>query len=591
MSMGHQSENLKSVQSLSFQEQTFRGLYFGEILPSCVNVSDPLAIPKSARQIYKNTYMLKNKKEFEGLFNWALKSGAPLAEDVQDINNKKYKIIIHYDASKDKNIITKYNSYVNELLKSKISYKFTSFEISEGVRTQLPPKKFKTYKYFNYSKKDNFLYSSLNKDDIILSMYNIPKDLFGEKRVTFINTRVDVEDPIVAFAIPSGGGKSTMVDKWSDMGAIDVDDLVPNTENLNKLRRVALDTGDWEEYLIIYNKTLINSWERVKKEKNPKIVFIHNKYTAHILGIRHVFKLKMPLDIHIDNVARRDPSIFNEKLVESSWNSVDTDNIFHNHLDKEMFILRKINEVIDKNRIHKTFHLLRKAIDYGINSDTITFIQVYHNAESLLSSHGNTVTSMDTTKLGVDVSLKIHTNELARFLKMTNQQWRYFTRSKPAYIVARCLSNKVTFTNSFNGLMEDVFVNGQKIDVSGHVVQSLIAMAFPDFSFFGSPNLYPDHHSFFSGFIINQTNVTYSLEPTFQFPAYHSWIETYSGVVGAISGISLMLKSGVKTHKKHIIMALMYARKLIKSIKFTNRTMIGAKKEDNVRQFIEQTKI
>jgi hypothetical protein len=256
----------------------------------------------------------------------------------------------------------------------------------------------------------------------------------------------------------------------------------------------------------------------------------------------------------------------------------------------EDYVLRTVGEVISKNRIHKTFYRVRQAVDYGIHSDDITFIRVYHGAESLLSSHGNTLTSMDSVKMGVDVSIKIHTNEYARYLKMSNQQWRHHTRSKPAYIAAKALSRKVTFTNTLDGLMEDVYVNGIKIDVSGHVVQSLIAMAFPDFSFFGSPDIYPSYHSFFSGFIINQTNITNSLEPTFQFPAYHSWIETYSGVIGAISGISLMLKNGAKTHKKHIILAMMYARKLIKSIKFTSRTMIGAKKENTVRRFIEQTK-
>lgn len=585
--MGHHSENLKSVQSLSFQEQTFRGLYFGNTLPSSLEVIDPLSIPKSSRQLYKNTYRVKKLEDSPGLFNWALESGAPLAEDIEDLNLRIINVIIHFDPSKDINIKNKYNRYVHEVLKTKISYKFTSFCIDDSVRKPLPTIKYKTYKYYKYTGKDDAHESLIKLGDIIISEHPYPSNIWVGKQVKYIDTTVGILSPIVAFAIPSGGGKTSMTK--TIQGSVDVDDLVPNSEELKKLRRTSLDSGNWEEYLKIYNKILITSWNNLKIR--PTIVFMHNKYTAKILNIHYVFEVKLHLEHHKHNVEKRDPLIYNSKLVESSWNTVDTQNVMDSHFDMLDFVSRNFNNVVSKYRMRKSFYQLRKAIDDGIQSDNIVFIRVYQGTESLLSSHGNTVSSMNIiNNYGIDVSLKIHTNEFARYLKMSNQQWKYYTRSKPAYITARLFSRNVTYTKTFDGYIDEVYINESIIDVSGHIIQALIAMAFPDFSFFGSPNIYPDYHSFFSNFIINQTNVTNSIEPTFLFPAYHSWIETYIGVMGAISGISLLLKRGVKTHKKHILMFLIHSRKLIKSIKITGRTMIGVKKNTD-RQFIEISKI
>jgi len=214
----------------------------------------------------------------------------------------------------------------------------------------------------------------------------------------------------------------------------------------------------------------------------------------------------------------------------------------------------------------------RKAIDSGLGSGKNSF-NITRTALSIVSPRGTYLhlNSGNLLTFGSHVSMRIHTNEYARYSGLTQHRWKHLTRMLPLFYIMSFIGYKVKLETTPCGHISNVVYKKNIINASGHMLGMFTWIAFPDSRLAGMPLLYPDMHTYLVMYMLNQSVTTPSLEQSATKVAYHRWVETYAGILGSYVAIKILLKKGVYMKKRDAILWRLYARRAIRMIKITDR--------------------
>jgi len=549
-------------QDLILDEKLFRGLYFGDRLPSGVTIIyDTRIVPKCSRLFFKLVIQVyKYTEAYNGLRTWALYSGCPLAEDIND------NTLIH-DSHHLKPIVSSmYDQITKYQLKYGVLLPFRNFTIIDGKRTFLP----------FYNTGPCYFYKCYNfRDHTGVPMNN--SIVVSTSGVKPLGLRDCVGNKVKCILAPSGAGKSYFVDSQPKGWYIDGDSIMDWPDQTKP---------GWKEWWTDKDKcSQVNkaNWAKLIKTGITDAVYLYNGDTD-----------QLPDDWreHLSIECVVVPTLVHHKR-----------NIESRGTDSHQPIKW---EVIGPNRVSVT----RFASLHGIPN--FTRFSTYSNirlrkvlaaaseAYNSLKGDGRRIMILpcDTVYInkgtlpylnicsekltfGADVSLRIHSQEYARFSGLTQHIWRHRTRFLPTYYILLSIGIKPEITYTKCGHIGGLKVKGFDVNPSGHMLGVLTWVAFPHAHIHGMPIVYPDISSYLSRYIRNQTDDTLDLEPSFKDVAYHSWIETLGGVIGSYFSIKLLLKGGLKTHRRHIMIWRLYVNWIIRHIKVNDRTSIYLQRSTN----------
>jgi len=463
--------------------------------------------------------------ELQGLKDLVLFGGAPFAEDSGDMT------IIHDDPRKAVHMAKMYYDYTREIIRSRVSIPFHTYYLSaSGTRT------------FIASKKMQISKSS--------APYHINRTLSG-----FV---IDGGRLNVVLA-PSGAGKSFFIKTHKEF--TDGDTLLTWPE----------EEGWWldEDRRLAVNSEL---WLQLAQSDRSKAILYNGDPTVIPRQVLHIFNfiaLVLPLEsVHKSNLALR---VLEENGQPTDWGVVDKN---RRDLHKFAFltgvpIFSGFNEM--RNHLYRTLHVkMEAAVRGGHTSINMT------DTCAMLLSHSNTYTynnaPWDSLTFGSHMSMRVHTNEYARFAGMTQHRWKHLTRNLPLYYVMLMIGAKPILKMTTCGNIASVTLNGNEITASGHMLGALTWLAFPDCMESGMPRQYPDFHTYLVMYMRNQHVHTPSLEPYAVGIAYHRWIETFAGIIGSYYAIKILLKRGLHASKRNIYLWRLYARRAVRMIAITPRT-------------------
>jgi len=517
-----------SDQALTVDEKHFYGLYLGTRLPSGTSIiTDSRCMPKSARVLWHSIVQFDTKyQSLTGLYDLVKFGGAPLAEDVDDVT------VIHDDPRKASHKPKMYDDHIKNMLKLRCSLPFHTYYIdATGFRRFL----FDVGVPVSLKSKSNNSISS-HPDGLLID---------GDK----IN---------IALAA-SGSGKSHFVknNPWFT----DADTILSWPKDTSWL--------DDPESTKAVN---IGLWQQLAG-KDSRSILLYNgdtsvipKYLEH--KFRFIALIEIPHSTHIEHITQR--------IRERS-----------SQLTKK--------SVIDNNRRSlREFAMSRGIPIYcGFGSFSAAITRVAYQKVSNAYNQGKTVLNINTTslrlvspdgvfrtqlphgsvlKFGSHVSMRIHTNEYARYSGLTQHRWRHLTRHFPQLVVLTTFGYKPKIELTICGNIKSVSLFNEEINASGHMLGMFTWLAFPHSRLSGMPQMYPDFHTYLVMYLRNQTESTPSLEPYNKDVAYHRWVETIAGVIGSYMAIKILLKKGITMSRRDYIMWRLYARKTLRSIVINDRT-------------------
>jgi len=215
--------------------------------------------------------------------------------------------------------------------------------------------------------------------------------------------------------------------------------------------------------------------------------------------------------------------------------------------------------------LFNTHHAIFKCVKRGIFE-----AQMYAPITGMKSDHSD---QGRITTFGSGVCLYAATSSFADMCGATQLEWKSTTRYIPTLTLLSMLgtTSKVLNVLSSNGYIREVLLSGVPLQPSGHVLNALLSIAFPNI---GSM-CQPDVHQTLTRFRRNYTRSTYSLEPTFDGTSYHSWLEVVAGVLGSVTAIGLILKrSNAILHYKNYVLWILTVRRMLKDITINDRTSI-----------------
>jgi len=514
-------------QSMSVDERQFYGLYIGTRLPSGLTViSDSRVMPKSARILWHNIIQFdKLTPKLMGLYNLVKFGGAPLAEDVNDVT------IIHDDPRKAPHKALMYENHIKRMLKMRISLPFHTYKMDVDERVFMYsgriPVSFK-------SRSNNTL--SIHNDGVLIDgdKLNIILAASGSGKTHFIKTHPEFVDGDSLLKWP----KDT---KW--------------LEDPNDIRDVNI--GLWQQLAEVSTSNVIMYCGDV--DSIPK-------YLSH--KFRFLALVEIPWSKHVSNIESRkragSPQPTNLELIESSRHQLRS--------------FAKRNGVPMFHGFHSAMATYTREI-YKYVCDAVqakNYIFNITNTAMTLVSPGGVFTYPDKfntdLSFGSHISMRIHTNEYARYSGLTQHRWRHLTRFLPQYYILGMLGFSPKYETTICGNISKITMNGDEITPSGHMLGAFTWLAFPDARLSGMPLMYPDFHTYISMYILNQKQRTPSLEPFNPDIAYHRWVETLAGVLGSYYAIKILLKKGLKITRRDAILWKLYARRVIRSIVINDRT-------------------
>jgi len=530
-------------QTLTIDERQFYGLYFGTILPSGLSViTDSRCMPKSARVLWRTIVQIEERNgKNEGLYNLVKFGGAPLAEDVND------GVVIHDDPRKGSHKPSMYDEYIKLILRLKVSIPFHTYTIDDyAVRR------------FLY-----FVRVPVSKDSRSNNSISSHKDGY-----TIDGDKVNI---IMA---STGSGKSHFTRKNSWF------------RDADSILKWPTDTS-WLNTQEGIHDTNIGLWQQLASYEGRDILLYNGSMLALPKHLLHKFRFLGLVEIsdkeHKVNISRR--------KVANSPQPTDWDIIERNREELKSWAISAGVPVFggfSSMASHLTHGLYKKVTEAYKRKHTI--LDVTHTALKLIAPDG--VLRMWDAKperltFGAHVSMKIHTNEYARYTALTQHRWRHLTRHYPQLIVLHTIGYRPTIELTKCGNISRVLLNGEEISASGHMLGMMTWLGFPHSRVAGMPALYPDFHTYLSMYIANQKHSTPSLEPFNPEVAYHRWVETIAGLLGSYVAIKILLRRGLIMYRRDAILWKLYARRLMRSIVINDRTWYMNTKfnRDNDKRF------
>jgi len=466
-----------------------------------------------------------------GLYEWALESGAPLAHDSPG------GVIVHDSVINNHVIISSmYKKYIKMCLKVG---NFVSFICWYIVEDEADIMRRKLIKY--------------KTEDVIVC--DTSRTLF------------DHDTKVMVILAPSGAGKTHWIGddnktfrdadkfiKWPTVGNWWKDEPTRKAVNRELWDQVSkFETG----YVYLYNG-------------DP--LMLQSKHNIHVLGVvmpnlkRHKLNIESRLRGVTNQPTDMDVIIPNRTALISYAKSQKL-RIYGGFNEMKYAIISMYYKKLSCINPDYGFYLSKPMRELVTTDGKMTYTRLQQDDEDC---HG----CDDLPHFGTHISLRIHTNEYARFLSISSYAWRVCTRIMPQMVILDMLGIKYSIARRKPTTI-DLDLGGYDANPSGHISNGLTWLATPELKIPGMPIIYPDFHSFITEYIINQYQVTYSLEPYDPNVAYHRYHETAAGVLGSYVAIKMLLRKGVTIRKRDYIIWRIYCRKILRSISINPRTNYG----------------
>jgi len=515
--------------TLTPSEKMFFGLYFGTRIPSGTTIiNDTRSMPKGARALWKLIVQFEERKpSMDGLYNLVKFGGAPLAEDLGD------ETFIHDDPRNAVHKPAMYDEYVKNVLLLRASYPFHSFIIDDR---QI--RRFVYHKYYRYNLEGKG----------------------GEGTITVKKSGFDIMGGTVNIILThSGSGKSTYIKSGAPF--IDGDTFLAWPKD-----------PSWVDSVSMIKQVNFGLWQQLAEKAVGQVILYSGDVYSIPASIRSKFNFLALVEVPMADVNRnletrmleRSTELIGWKLICGSGTELrkfSIDNgvpIFNGFPSMRAYISRL------------SLKLVSEAVGSGRTSLNIPPTLLH------LIGHRGRIMLLDksppTLSFGSHLSMRIHTNEYARFSGLSQHRWKHLTRNYPLYIVMVTLGYNPVIVLTVCKHIRSVLFKGDEISASGHMLGAFTWLAFPHSRMGGMPSVYPDFHTYISMYLLNQRQVTGSLEPYAPQVAYHRWIETLAGVLGSYVAIKIILKKGGMMRRRDAILWRLYARRVIRSIRITDRT-------------------
>jgi len=523
---------MESDPSLSLIESLYKGLYFGDILPSLLDLDlKPSLFPKNARLLWKVTIKARRQK---ALYELTLYGGAPCAED-------RYGLVMIHDMPKIHHRLDKMTSVLlRTTLKTGLNIPLRYYTIGDDDRRTFTPFR-----------------------NVVLSEKHI-----SLAPCLIINRPSSRVHMILA---PSGSGKSYF--------CMNNDDVVDGDNML-----IWPDDPTWINSIQTRRKVNSELWMQIKQMHGSDKVVLYNGDVGELPPYWEkwltIHSIVLPsLRIHKRNLYARTLKKGGDNVQPTDWELIEGNrNQLHKFAKAHSIriwhsFLPAVNEIAKK-----ALYDISDAVPHGKTTNhPIT-------AFSRLSLDGK-LTGMNigthSFKFGTHISFRIHTNEYARACRVNGQYWKHVTRMLPAIYICGTIGFKCSYDLTNTGYIDKVHIHIRdnaknatvEVNPSGHMLNALINLCFPN-DVCGMPTIAPDFGGFVSAYLHNQYTSTQSLEPQDITVAFHSWIETYIGIIGSYYGVKLLLRNGFLVTKKNFILWRAYCKAIIRRIAITERTTI-----------------
>jgi len=454
--------------------------------------------------------------------------GAPYAEDRGD------KIVIYDDPRKASHQPAMYHDYCKRLISNGVSMPFHTYYVEP--ETQI--RRFLFYKSIPISRRST--------GNNVVSVYKDGFLIDGDK--------------INIILASSGSGKSYLT--ASNPSFIDMDSKLKWPTDLSWL--------DSDESIFDVH---VGLWQQMTGLATQELYLYNGVPSAIPKDIRHRFRfialVELPIKLHQDRLALR-------KVETKSDQPTDWDIVDRNRKDLRKFADSEGVPIFPgfQSAVSSYVQTAGRKVIAALR-DGKTSLNVSAALLDLLSLKG-TITYPDVRSsvltFGSHVSMRIHTNEYARYAGLTQHRWRHITRQLPQFYIMGFLGMPAKVSYTPCGNIDTLYMNGNEVSASGHMLGVFTWIAFPNSRVSGMPAVYPDVHTYLSMYMINQVRTTPSLEPYVKDIAYHRWIETLAGIIGSYYSIKILLKAGMYMKKRDAILWRLYARRAIRMIRINERT-------------------
>jgi len=163
---------------------------------------------------------------------------------------------------------------------------------------------------------------------------------------------------------------------------------------------------------------------------------------------------------------------------------------------------------------------------------------------------------------------------MAGVLGWDDVRWKNETRFYAGMLLAQYMKVPVSISSDDRGRMSFT-ISGFPVSVSGHAMVSILSTLIrgPEYDY--GLNGLPDIIETIGGMIHNAYEPGWSWEPSFSFPAWHTWFEIAAGIIAGIRAtLLIMSKTGIKISKKRAVYTLLVIRHYWRRIAITPRSSL-----------------
>jgi len=165
-------------------------------------------------------------------------------------------------------------------------------------------------------------------------------------------------------------------------------------------------------------------------------------------------------------------------------------------------------------------------------------------------------------------------SSVAGLLGMNDAEWKGVTRTYSLLVIAEYC--KIPVRIGREGKYTVVSLQqGKRLSVSGHIMSAVLFSVLRGPIYDSGLNGVPDLFSTFKSMLDNQSAPSLSNEPSYAYPAWHSWLEFAAGVLAGIRAICIVMKvTDVKISRRRALFMKLVVKSFWRKIRIGDRTRI-----------------
>jgi len=165
-------------------------------------------------------------------------------------------------------------------------------------------------------------------------------------------------------------------------------------------------------------------------------------------------------------------------------------------------------------------------------------------------------------------------SSVAGLLGMNDAQWKGVTRIYSLLVVADYC--RIPIRIGMEGKYNVVSLpQGKKLSVSGHIMSAVFFSVLRGPKYDSGLNGVPDLYTTFRSMLDNQALASMSNEPSYPYPAWHSWLEFSAGILAGIRAICIVMKvTDVKVSRRRALFMKLVVKSFWRKIRVNDRTRI-----------------